>query len=106
MNVFIKTKDSENNFMGFNYVINRSANGDKASIERCDGGYNFTKVGDADIAINGNVMQLAIPLSLIEANETADVEFKIADNITHPEDVMDYYISGDSMPIGRLHYGY
>lgn len=106
MNVFIKTKDSENNFMGFNYVINRSANGDKASIERCDGGYNFTKVGDADIAINRNVMQLAIPLSLIEANETADVEFKIADNITHPEDVMDYYISGDSMPIGRLHYGY
>ena len=106
MNIFIKTKDTDDNFMGFNYVINRHMQNDKASIEKCNGGYNFTHVGEADISITGNIMQVSIPRSLIETNEECDIEFKITDNITHPEDVMDYYISGDSMPIGRLHYGY
>ena len=58
------------------------------------------------VSINGKVMQLAIPRSLVEANDNVDIEFKICDNITHPDDVMDYYISGDSMPIGRLHSGF
>lgn len=106
MNIFIKTKETTNNFIGFNYVINRHEQNGKASIEKCNGGYNFTHVGDADISISGNVMQLSVPRSLIETSEECDIEFKITDNITHPEDVMDYYISGDAMPIGRLHYGY
>lgn len=106
MNVFIKTSEDENNFMGFNYLINRSEENGKASIEKCSGGYNFSKVGEADIVISGKVMQLAIPRDIINTNEDCDIEFKITDNITHPEDVMDYYISGDSMPIGRLRYGY
>ena len=106
MNVFIKTNESDKNFMGFNYVINRHLENGKASVEKCDGGYQFSPVGVADISINGKVMQLAIPRSLIDVNDNVDIEFKICDNVTHPEDVMDYYISGDSMPIGRLHYGY
>jgi hypothetical protein len=87
-------------------VINRHLENGKASVEKCDGGYQFSPVGVADISINGKVMQLAIPRSLIDVNDNVDIEFKICDNVTHPEDVMDYYISGDSMPIGRLHYGY
>ena len=106
MNIFIKTKETDKNFMGFNYVINRSQNGNKVSVEKCLGGYSFEKVGEADISINGKVMQVSIPLELIETNEECDIEFKITDHIIHPEDIMDYYVSGDSMPIGRLHYGY
>lgn len=33
-------------------------------------------------------------------------EFKVADNVTQYTDIMDYYISGDSAPIGRLNYAY
>lgn len=29
---------------------------------------------------------------------------KATDHVTHPEDIMDYYVSGDSAPIGRLGY--
>jgi hypothetical protein len=80
--------------------------GYKASVEKCEDGYKFSDVGEADISFSSEVMQLSNPRSLIEANDKVDIEFKITDNISHPEDVMDYYISGDSMPIGRLHYGY
>ena len=31
---------------------------------------------------------------------------KVADNVTHGDDIMDYYVSGDSAPIGRLSYEY
>lgn len=106
MNLLLKSKDTKDNFIGFNYVINRSVSNGKASIEKCIGGYNFEKVGDADISINGKVLQLSIPRSIIETNEDCDLEFKVTDNITNPEDVMDYYISGDSMPLGRMRYGY
>lgn len=106
MNVFLKTKETDKNFMGFNYVINRSAKNGKASVEKCKGNYYWDKVGEADIVIKDNIMQLAIPRSLLEANSTCDIEFKIADNVNEPQDVMSYYVYGDAMPVGRLHYGY
>ena len=34
------------------------------------------------------------------------VYFKVADHVTHPDDIMDYYVSGDVAPLGRLGYGY
>jgi hypothetical protein len=39
-------------------------------------------------------------------NENCSFEFKIADNVTRYGDIMDYYVNGDSAPIGRLSYSY
>ncbi|MDR0831868.1 MAG: hypothetical protein LBM99_03100 [Bacillales bacterium] len=105
MNILLKTEESENNFAGYNYLINRNIANGQSSVEVCDGGYNFHEVGKAEININGNVLQVAIPRSLLGLTNPS-FEFKVTDNITHPEDIMDYYVSGESVPLGRLSYAY
>jgi hypothetical protein len=34
------------------------------------------------------------------------IYFKVTDGIEHPEDIMDTYLSGSAMPMGRLSYLY
>jgi len=106
MNVFIQTNDDEG-FAGFQYVINRNPNSTTTSLEKSTGGYNFTKVGDVKYTILNNVMQIEIPLLLLGLNaNNVKIDFKVADNVTHYEDIMDYYVTGDSAPIGRLKFRY
>ncbi|MCH5718991.1 hypothetical protein [Niabella hibiscisoli] len=52
-------------------------------------------------------MQVAVPLQAIglTANQVA-LEFKVADHVTKYDDIMDYYITGDSAPIGRMNFAY
>ena len=52
-------------------------------------------------------MVVCVPLSSIgkSANKLA-IEFKVSDNVTNQDDIMDYYVTGDSAPIGRLSFSY
>ncbi len=108
MNVLINTGSSDKNFEGYNFVINRNPTSDGiTSIEKSTGGYNWTETASAEYAVYGNVILYSIPLSSLGL--TADncyIKFKVTDNITKPDDIMDYYVSGDSAPIGRLSYSY
>lgn len=106
MNIFIKTEETDKNFNGFNFLINRNIKNNKGSVEKSLGGYAFEKVGEADISINGNVMQVKIPRALLNTNKYCDLSFKVSDNVTNYQDIMDYYLTGDSAPVGRLMYGY
>ena len=91
-------------FEGFQYVINRSPDGEKTSVEKCVGGYSFETIGQADYSVNGKYLQIAIPKTLLGLNDSFTLKVKVTDHIMHPEDIMDYYVSGDSAPIGRLSY--
>lgn len=109
MNILISAGDTANSFAGFNYVINRKpgANG-KTSVERCTAnGWNWQSAGEADYFVSGNQMVVKIPLATLGL--TADnvaLSFKVADNVQKPGDILEYYISGDSAPIGRFGYAY
>lgn len=108
MNILIRTGGAgEANFAGYDYIINRHPVSGKTSVERSVGGYDWVTSGKADYIVTGNIMQVAIPLKhlgLTAAN--CQVEFKVADNVTEYSDIMDYYVSGDSAPIGRLNFSY
>jgi hypothetical protein len=107
MNVLLGTGLSENTFGGFDYIINRHPGTTVTSIEQSTGGYAYEIVGDASFAVEGNIMQIAIPLKTLGLSRSnVHVQIKVADNITHYDDIMDYYVSGDSAPIGRLGYDY
>lgn len=106
MNIFLKTNDTDPTFNGSNIVVNRKIVDGKGSIEKCLGDYSFEKVGEADIAINGNIMQVKIPNKELNMTSTNKFEFKVADNVTDYKDVMDYYVTGDVVPLGRMRYGY
>ena len=107
MNVFISTGGA-NAFGDYDFVINRtpSVNG-KTSVEKSTGGYNWESAGEAEYTVFGNVMQIAVPMTALGLDtENPAFSFKVSDNVTKYDDIMDYYVSGDSAPIGRLSYRY
>ena len=107
MNVMISLGENKNSFASYSYIINRTREGSKASIEKINEEFLTNKVGECEFAYQGNVIQYSIPLSLINRDkENFNVGIKICDNIQYQNDIQDYYVSGDSAPIGRLSYSY
>ena len=52
-------------------------------------------------------MQIAVPMTALGITDGEPTfSFKVSDNVTKYDDIMDYYVSGDSAPIGRLSYRY
>ncbi|MGN1214707.1 MAG: hypothetical protein ACI4TJ_00525, partial [Candidatus Cryptobacteroides sp.] len=63
--------------------------------------------GKATYSVKGNVLKVTVPLEVLGLEkDNVHFGFKVADNVTNPDDIMDYYISGDSAPIGRLSFEY
>jgi hypothetical protein len=107
MNILLSTSGSSPSFAGYQYIINRHPETNTTSIERSTGGYQFETVGNIDYSIQGNVMQVKIPLAHLGLTaDNVHFDFKVADNVTHYDDIMDYYVTGDSAPLGRLGYSY
>lgn len=97
MNVWIGTTGDG---IGYDYVINR----EYGKLSRIENGI-YTTVGDCEVSAAGKVLQIAVPLSLIGQTGTPAIRFKVSDNVDG-SDVMNFYIQGDSAPIGRLSYTY
>lgn len=98
---------------GYNFVLNRtlaSINQTTTKLQRVakDGEYTFTDVSDCDMYLSGRVFSARIKLSDLGITNSKNftVDFKVADGISDPSDIMNYYIDGDSAPIGRLNYRY
>lgn len=106
MNIWLRTNSKDPSFNGFNILINRNIKNNEGIIEKSLGGYNFEVVGKAKLSINGNVMQVKIPKEYLNCEKENSFEFKVADNVTNYKDIMDYYVTGDVVPLGRLRYGY
>lgn len=106
MNILISTKGDEN-FEGYQYIINRKPDKQKTSVEKSIGGYNWIASGDAKYIVKGNLMEVSIPLKYLGLSpDDCTMEFKVADNVSQYDDIMDYYVTGDSAPIGRLNFSY
>ena len=109
MNVLIDVEGQDNDsFCGYDYVINRqSSYTGQCSVERYTGnggeiGYEMT--GIAQFTLGGKYMQFKIPKSALGISGSFTINFKVADNVTDPEDIQSYYISGDVAPVGRINY--
>lgn len=66
---------------------------------------NTTLIGNASLKVSGNTMQLAISKSTLNM-QTDTFYFKVADSVENFTDIMDYYVTGRSMPMGRFSYQY
>ncbi len=108
MNILISAGNTETSFAGFNYIVNRSITSGKTSIEKCSAkGFNWTKSGEGEIAVSGNKMAVKIPLSALGLSaDNVEISFKVCDNVKNQDDILDYYVTGDSAPIGRFGYAY
>ncbi len=111
MNLLISAGDTSTSFAGFNYIVNRHPGENGAtSVEKCsESGFNWTDAGTAETYVSGNAIVYKIPLSAIGLSaDNVSFSFKVADNVQFENEnhILDYYISGDSAPIGRFGYAY
>ncbi len=92
----------------YQYVVNRHpSSGTVTSLEASKGGFDFEKVADLSYSVQGKVMQIAIPKSALGITGSKfSLHFKCSDSIEKEDDIMDYYVSGESVPIGRLSFSY
>ena len=93
---------------GYDFMVNRQGSADgKSWLEKNRGGWNWEKVAPVKFRAAGNELQLAIPRRALglKAGETKTaIDFKWADDLQHPGDVMDFYVSGSVAPSGRFNY--
>lgn len=108
MNVFIGVdKPSLKGWEGYEFVIYRNGDDAQLTIARLTADFERKPVGRVPFDLRGNTMQIAIPREALDMNEnTSSFYFKVADGIERPQDILDYYISGSAMPIGRMSYMY
>ena len=111
MNLMIDVEGVDgNSFYGYDFVINRqSSYTGECSVERYNyrsGKVNYELISKADFTINGKYMQYRIAKKDLGISGSFRINFKVADNVTDPEDIQSYYISGDVAPVGRLNYIY
>jgi hypothetical protein len=90
------------------YVVNRTPPGEKtAYLERNAGGWNWANVADVNYRVEGDQLLIAIPRAALGLPDGAiSLDFKWADNLQHPDDPMDFFVSGDTAPDGRLEFRY
>ncbi|HUC85472.1 MAG TPA: hypothetical protein VL970_09795 [Candidatus Acidoferrales bacterium] len=95
---------------GFDFIVNREHDPDgKFWLEKNAGGWNWRRIMPVPLRVAGNELQLAIPRAALglSAGETrAAIDFKWADNVQSPGDVMDFYLSGNVAPPGRFNFRY
>jgi len=94
---------------GYDFVINRvSPTENKAVLEKWNGreitDWKFEKVADVDYTYSGNEMMIIVPKALLGLGDVVDIEFKWNDNMQQQGDIMDFYVNGDTAPIGRYAY--
>ena len=98
---------------GYNFVVNRTAaqvgNG-KTTLERVseEGRYEFNAPEACDSYVNGKTFAVRIPLKNLglDGKKQFAIDFKVADNMSDPSNIMNYYVDGEAAPIGRLNYRY
>ncbi len=95
---------------GYDFIVNRTVGAQGESwLEKNTGGWNWKKVSRVQVRVTGNELQLALPrvaLDLARHGLKTAFDFKWADNLQRPGEVMDFYLSGDVAPEGRFNYRY
>ena len=109
MNLFIGTGTSPTvkGWESYEFAVNRARNGSTAAIEKLNADYTGeTLAATATYSVQGNIMQIQVPRAALGLAEGGDFYFKVADGVADPAEIMDYYVTGRSFPMGRLSYLY
>lgn len=94
-------------WQGYEYLAEPDLHTRKTIIYQLNKDRKKSKIGETTCTVFGNLLQLGIPRKTIAAlQNTEQIYFKVADGIAAPDDIMEYYISGSVMPLGRLSYLY
>lgn len=103
MTLFLSTGTSEQTWE--NYDFRTVLTSDGVVLEQYDGASWIKKVA-LEYRVDGNQLQLAIPLETLGYVDAISVDFKWVDNYQDGTDIYSFYLYGDAAPYGRLNYHY
>ena len=109
MQLFLRVDGTKSNWEGYDFVVNRTISSSGTSaLEKCDGGWKWSKVADVKFSVSGTEMELAVPLSSLGISDAKkfSVDFKWVDNAVADGDIQTCMRDGDSAPNGRFRYRY
>jgi len=107
MLLYLSIPYGKDNWMGYDYVINRHVQSNGVTeVQRNMGGYHWKDVGQARFRVRGNEMQMAVPRQLLGIGTAMPPEFhfKWADHIAQNGRWTDFYLNGDCAPPFRFYY--
>lgn len=84
---------------GFDYAINKNGKGTVAKYASGE----WTTIGNADVAIQDNVLTLSVSRELLNLAGTLEFEFKWTDSVV-TDDYLDFYSEGSVAPSGKFNY--
>ncbi len=105
MNVYISTGEV-NGWESYNYIVNRKPQDNGITSVQKITGEELSDCGSASYYQEGNYIFFAIPLSSVNGSAGEEIQIKITDNMQSFMNADDFYISGESAPVGRLNYAY
>ncbi len=111
MNIYIGTGElSLKGFCGYEYLVDLTPDGGRVLTLDAAGTGTETGTGSGvKTSVNGKYVQAAVPLSALGIEKIKDcrgVYFKVTDGVAESSDILETYISGKSLPMGRLSYYY
>jgi len=98
--------NSKTGWEGYDFVLNRTLDGQTTWLEKNVGGWKWEKVAKIEVVTSGNELMLAVPRQALglPPGDAVQLDFKWWDNAQKPGDIMDTYLSGDCAPEGRFNY--
>lgn len=98
MNLFIGTGvPAEKGWHSYEFVCNRTP----GKLERLNADFTSAPVADVALKLAGGTLTVAIPRQALNLT-SCEFYFKLADGVSHPEDIMDSYVTGRALPMGRM----
>ena len=109
MILFLNTKNNApSSWNGYDFTVNFDKSKPAAQLKKCakDGEFVWKFVCDAECLCLGKELHVKVPKSVIGIEgDSFSLEFKWSDNMQE-NNIMDFYVSGDAAPRGRLNYVY
>jgi hypothetical protein len=103
-------QNPDTGWAGYDFIINRERDSEgKFWLEKNTGGWTWKKVEPVVWHEGDKELELAVSraaLGLKTGETRTSIDFKWADNLQQPGDVMDFYLSGDVAPAGRFNFRY
>ncbi len=95
---------------GYDFVVNRiNPESGEVIVEgntSTDNNWDWTEVARASYKLLRNELMIAIPRNILGETGDIDIEFKWHDNGVDDGNVLDFYVNGDTAPVGRFNYRY
>ncbi|MCP4640755.1 MAG: hypothetical protein GY851_09995 [bacterium] len=99
-------RDRRTGWEGYDFVVNRTALGERAIVERNVSGWEWERTGEIDYHVDGACLTLAIPRAMLGVGAPIDIGFKWTDNTQCNGDISRFIVNGDTAPSGRFNYRY